>query len=106
MYVMRELVYTQHGYAGVLFTHSCLSKASEKILSMCEIRTQNLEALYLILNTDERSNQGSKEMEALKIPSNPGNPSKQGNALQSTDLISSSSTELQLQRVMEIVEYG
>lgn len=54
VYVMRKLVYTQHGYADILFTYSCLSKASEKILSMCEIMTQNLEALYLILNTNEK----------------------------------------------------
>lgn len=51
---MRKPVYTQHGYADILFTHSCLSKAPEKSLGMCEIMTQNLEALYLILNTDEK----------------------------------------------------
>lgn len=51
---MRKPVYTQHGYADILFTHSCLLKAPEKSLGMCEIMTQNLEALYLILNTDEK----------------------------------------------------
>lgn len=92
---MGELVYTQHGYSGILLTHSCLLKASEKILSMCEIRTQNLEALYLIPNTDgKKVTKEAKKIEALKILSNSGNPSKQGNALQSIDLISSSSTEM------------
>lgn len=52
VYVMRKLLYTQRGYADILFTHSCLSKAPEKSWGVCEIMTQNLEALYLILNTD------------------------------------------------------
>lgn len=60
---MRKLVYTYHGYANISCTHSYLSKASENILSMCQIMIQNLKTLYLILSTEKKRNGDTKDHE-------------------------------------------